>query len=142
MRPGELLLLQTACEGIIMDFQFTQDQEDFRERFRAFIRDEVPAELIERIQSDPDGSASEAGREFKQLLGKAGWLGVSWPTEYGGQGMPLINQFILTEELGYHGLPYGGLSLTSVGPTIWRVGTEDQKQEPLVLGNHTRAPSP
>ena len=47
MRPGELLLLQTACEGIIMDFQFTQDQEDFRERFRAFIRDEVPPELIQ-----------------------------------------------------------------------------------------------
>ena len=114
-----------------MDFQFTQEQKGFRERFRAFIRDEVPAELVERIQSDPDGSASEAGREFKQLLGKAGWLGVSWPTEYGGQGMPLINQFILTEELGYHGLPYGGLSLTSVGPTIWRVGTEEQKQEHL-----------
>jgi alkylation response protein AidB-like acyl-CoA dehydrogenase len=98
---------------------------------RAFIRDEVPPELIEQIQSAPDGSASEAGREFKRLLGQKGLLGVSWPTEYGGGGKPLVHQFILTEELGYHGLPYGGLSLTSVGPTLFRAGTDEQRQEYL-----------
>ncbi|MCH8110129.1 MAG: acyl-CoA dehydrogenase family protein, partial [Chloroflexi bacterium] len=114
-----------------MDYQFTPEQEEFREQVRAFIRDEVPKEIIEQIQSAPDGAASEAGREFKRLLGKKGLLGISWPTEYGGAGKPLIHQFILTEELGYHGLPYGGLSLTSVGPTLFRAGTDEQKQEYL-----------
>ena len=114
-----------------MDYQFTPEQEEFREQVRAFVRDEVPKEIIEQIQSAPDGAASEAGREFKRLLGKKGLLGISWPTEYGGAGKPLIHQFILTEELGYHGLPYGGLSLTSVGPTLFRAGTDEQKQEYL-----------
>ena len=114
-----------------MDYQFTPEQEEFREQVRAFVRDEVPKEIIEQIQSAPDGAASEAGREFKRLLGQKGLLGISWPTEYGGAGKPLIHQFILTEELGYHGLPYGGLSLTSVGPTLFRAGTDEQKQEYL-----------
>ena len=114
-----------------MDYQFTPEQEEFREQVRTFIRDEVPKEIIEQIQSAPDGAATEAGMEFKRLLGQKGLLGISWPTEYGGAGKPLIHQFILTEELGYHGLPFGGLSLTSVGPTLFRAGTDEQKQEYL-----------
>ena len=114
-----------------MDFRFTPEQEQFREHVRAFIRDEVPAEMIAEIQGAADGAASEAGREFKLLLGQKGLLGISWPKEYGGGGKPLLYQFILTEELGYHGLPYGGLSLTSVGPTLFRAGTEEQRQQYL-----------
>ena len=114
-----------------MDFRFTPEQEQFREHVRAFIRDEVPAEMIAEIQGAADGSASDAGREFKRLLGQKGLLGISWPREYGGGGKPLLYQFILTEELGYHGLPYGGLSLTSVGPTLFRAGTEEQRQQYL-----------
>ncbi len=114
-----------------MDFRFTPEQEQFREHVRAFIRDEVPPEMIAEIQAAADGSASEAGREFKRLLGQKGLLGISWPEEYGGGGKPLLYQFILTEELGYHGLPYGGLSLTSVGPTLFRAGTEEQRQQYL-----------
>ena len=114
-----------------MDFRFTPEQEQFREHVRAFIRDEVPPEMIAEIQAAADGSASDAGREFKRLLGQKGLLGISWPEEYGGGGKPLLYQFILTEELGYHGLPYGGLSLTSVGPTLFRAGTEEQRQQYL-----------
>ncbi len=114
-----------------MDFRFSPEQEQFREHVRAFIRDEVPAEMIAEIQAAADGSASEAGREFKRLLGRKGLLGISWPEEYGGGGKSLLHQFILTEELGYHGLPYGGLSLTSVGPTLFRAGTEEQRRQYL-----------
>ena len=114
-----------------MDFRFTPEQEQFREHVRAFIRDEVPPEMVAEIQAAADGSASDAGREFKRLLGQKGLLGISWPEEYGGGGKPLLYQFILTEELGYHGLPYGGLSLTSVGPTLFRAGTEGQRQQYL-----------
>lgn len=114
-----------------MDFQFTPEQEAFRAEVRAFIREKTPPALLERIRGESDSEASASSKEFRHLLAQKGWLGISWPKEYGGMGKPGIFQYILVEELGYYGLPAAGLSLTSVGPTIWRVGTEEQKREYL-----------
>lgn len=113
-----------------MDFSFTSEQEQFREKVRAFIRG-VSAELLQRLRNAGEGGDPALGREFRRLLSKEGLLGISWPAEYGGAGRPLIYQYILTEELSYNGLPGGSLTLTSVAPVLWRVGTEEQKQQYL-----------
>ncbi len=118
-----------------MDFAFTPEQEEFVQEVRTFIRERVPAALLKRLRGGPESGGGDdyqaAAREFKQLLYKAGLLGVNWPPEYGGRGAPHIFQYFLAEELSYQDLPGAGLTLTSVAPMIWRAGTEEQKKQYL-----------
>ena len=60
----------------------------------------------------------------------AGWVGISWPKEYGGRGASLIQQIIYNEEMAGAGAPplVNGLGIMLVGPTLIHWGTEEQKQ--------------
>jgi alkylation response protein AidB-like acyl-CoA dehydrogenase len=60
-------------------------------------------------------------------MGADGWLGVGWPKEYGGQGRPPTDQFILFDEVQRAGAPFPFVTVNTVGPTIMRFGTEAQK---------------
>jgi hypothetical protein len=68
-------------------------------------------------------------RAFVRKLGEKGWYALSWPKEYGGQGRPFIDQFILHEELLRNLAPAGGTGLTIVGPVVMAHGAEEQKRE-------------
>ena len=63
-----------------------------------------------------------------RTIGKDGWLGIGWPTEYGGQGRPATDQFIFFDETRRAGAPFPFVTVNTVGPTIMRFGTEEQKQ--------------
>ena len=52
-----------------------------------------------------------------------------WPKEYGGLGRSAIDQWIFVDELESAGAPMLPLTVTSVAPTIMRIGSEEQKQE-------------
>ena len=71
----------------------------------------------------------EHGRRFLQRLGADGWLGISWPVEYGGQGRTPIEQWLFCEELYNRRLPNGLLTLNSIGPTLMLIGSDQQKAE-------------
>ena len=60
-------------------------------------------------------------------IGKDGWLGIGWPTEFGGQGRPATDQFIFFDETRRAGAPFPFVTINTVGPTIMRFGTEEQK---------------
>ena len=60
-------------------------------------------------------------------MGKDGWLGIGWPTEFGGQGRPATDQFIFFDETRRAGAPFPFVTINTVGPTIMRYGTEAQK---------------
>jgi alkylation response protein AidB-like acyl-CoA dehydrogenase len=60
-------------------------------------------------------------------LGKDGWLALGWPPEYGGQGRPMLDQLVFTDEAAVAGVPVPFLTVNTVGPTIMRYGTEEQK---------------
>src|SRR6202035_499354 len=60
-------------------------------------------------------------------VGKDGWLGIGWPTEFGGQGRPATDQFIFFDETRRAGSPFPFVTINTVGPTIMRYGTEAQK---------------
>jgi len=62
-------------------------------------------------------------------MGRDGWLGIGWPKEYGGQGRTPMEQHIFFEITEYEELRLPILGLNTVGPTIMRVGTEEQKKE-------------
>ncbi len=62
-------------------------------------------------------------------MGDRGWLAVSWPKEYGGQGRPLLDQFLVEEEMALHGAPASdALGRVIIGPMILAFGTEEQKR--------------
>jgi len=73
----------------------------------------------------------EHGRRFLRQLARDGWLGVSWPTEYGGQGRSEIEHWLFAEELYNRRLPNGLLTLNVIGPTLMLMGSPEQKAQYL-----------
>ena len=61
---------------------------------------------------------------------KGGWVGVSWPREYGGRGATLEQQVVYNEELARSNAPslVNGLGIMLVGPTLMHWGSEEQKK--------------
>jgi alkylation response protein AidB-like acyl-CoA dehydrogenase len=61
-------------------------------------------------------------------MGRDNWLAVSWPAEYGGRGLSLMDQFIFFEEAHRVDAPVPFLTVNTVGQTILQFGTDEQKQ--------------
>jgi len=110
-----------------MDFGYTEEEERFRERLAEFL-DENLTEEIARQNWEDKGVGAEA-RTFSGKLAANGFLGMSWPKEYGGQGQAPTYDFILLDELGKRWGCHVPLDVgyTMVGPTILRRGREEMK---------------
>jgi 3-oxocholest-4-en-26-oyl-CoA dehydrogenase alpha subunit len=108
-----------------MDFRFTLEQEAFRQDMRAFLKQECP----EPPAIPEDGWIIGFDKAFSQKLGARGWIGLTWPREYGGQGRSYLDRLILTEELLRHGAPVAAhwIGDRQMGPSILRYGTPEQK---------------
>lgn len=110
-----------------MDFGFTKEEDAFRQEIREFLSTELDPDYKGRTPLD------RFSREFTRKLAKKGWLGVGWPKEYGGLGRPHTEQLVYSEEMMYSSAPAGAhiLAQNMVGPSLVRVGTEEQKKEYL-----------
>ncbi|SOD72114.1 hypothetical protein SAMN05892883_1546 [Jatrophihabitans sp. GAS493] len=94
--------------------------------------DSLDPELISATRAeniDDPMQPRENGRRFLKQIASDGWLGISWPVEYGGQGRTAIEQWLFAEELYDRRLPNGLLTLNSIGPTLMLLGSADQKAE-------------
>ncbi len=80
--------------------------------------------LADEAALDPESSYTRSIRR----MGQDGWLGLGWPSEFGGQGRGPIDQMIFVEESHWAGVPLPLLTLNSVGPTLMSLGTEEQKE--------------
>ncbi|MDO3397847.1 acyl-CoA dehydrogenase family protein [Nocardioides sp. SOB44] len=100
-------------------------REELREYFSALVTPEVRAGL-----SAATGEFGEAGvyKDVIRRLGSDGWLGIGWPAEYGGQTRSMVDQLIFTDVAADFGVPIPYLTLNTVGPTIMRYGTQEQKE--------------
>ncbi len=96
-----------------MEFRFSAEDEAFRQEVRAFIRAELP-----KVRE---------GESFTKKLAAKGWLTMSWPPEYGGQGAPHLRQLVYNEEMAYHRAPGQTMGADRVGPTLILFGTAEQK---------------
>ncbi len=67
-------------------------------------------------------------KEVIRQIGTDGWLGIGWPKEYGGQARSMVEQLIFTDAAAVAGVPIPYLTLNTVGPTIMRFGTDEQKE--------------
>jgi 3-oxocholest-4-en-26-oyl-CoA dehydrogenase alpha subunit len=112
-----------------MDFGYTHEEEQFRSRLQTFLDKELTEEIARQNWEDK-GVGPEA-REFSRKLAFNGFLGMSWPKEYGGKGLSPTYDFILLDELGKRWGAHVPLDIgyTMVGPTILRRGSEPLKRE-------------
>jgi alkylation response protein AidB-like acyl-CoA dehydrogenase len=114
-----------------MDFQLTPEQQEFERKIKQYFQDNVTLELEQEIDVLPEGDGPLC-RQFIKQLGNDGWMGIGWPKEYGGHGLSAIEQYIFFDlALGYYHIPIPMLALMTVGPTIMKVGSEEQKERLL-----------
>ncbi|SDZ07352.1 hypothetical protein SAMN05421504_10956 [Amycolatopsis xylanica] len=111
-----------------MRIDYTPEQQKLRDELRSYFAGLMTPERREALGS---GRAEYGdGLVYKQIvrdLGRDGWLAIGWPEEYGGQARPLFDQLIFTDEAAAAGVPVPFLTVNTVGPTIMRFGTEEQK---------------
>jgi alkylation response protein AidB-like acyl-CoA dehydrogenase len=111
-----------------MRIALTPEQEQLRSDLREYFAELVTPERRAALSS-ASGEFGEIGvyKEVIRQLGTDGWLGIGWPKEYGGQARPTIEQLIFTDVAAVAGVPIPYLTLNTVGPTIMRFGTDEQK---------------
>lgn len=118
-----------------MDIFFTSEQEAYRERFRLWLSGALPGDVESRRLSGPLDEDAEVAyqADWERTLYRAGYSGITWPTAYGGQGLSIIEHFLVMEELGRCAAPEGinSIGRELAGPIILAVGTEEQKREYL-----------
>ncbi len=107
-----------------MHLALTPDQEALRVELRDYF-----VRLVAEVEASP--SDEPAYTRYVRHLGRDGWLGLGWPTDYGGQGRGPVDQMIFVEESHWAGVPLPLLTLTSVGPTLMALGAEEQKRRIL-----------
>jgi alkylation response protein AidB-like acyl-CoA dehydrogenase len=100
-------------------------KEELQGYFSALVTPEVKSGL-----SSATGEFGEAGvyKGVIKQLGTDGWLGIGWPEEWGGQARSMVDQLVFTDVAADYGVPIPYLTLNTVGPTIMRYGTDEQKQ--------------
>ena len=109
-----------------MDFGYTPEQEAFRQDVLRFIAEYVTSEVREEIQGAGEGRRGPLVQELHKRIADEGWIGISWPKEYGGQDGSRIDQYIVEEEFSRIGIAVGGAG--SGAPAILVAGTEEQKR--------------
>src|SRR2546425_10733058 len=120
-----------------MDFEYSPVQHAFYREFRDWLAANLPADLClddpadDRVASDRE--TFERRRAWQKTMHAAGWVGISWPKEYGGRGAGLIERIIWEEEYAAARAPVlpGSMGLNLVGPTIIHWGTDAQKRRHL-----------
>jgi 3-oxocholest-4-en-26-oyl-CoA dehydrogenase alpha subunit len=112
-----------------MHIGFTAEQEQLRQRLRDYFAELMTPELRTALASSSgEYGDGDAYKQVVRQLGRDGWLAIGWPAEYGGQDRSVLDQLIFTDEAAIAGVPVPFLTINTVGPTIMRFGTPEQKQ--------------
>jgi len=112
-----------------MLIDYTPEQRKLRDELRSyFARVITPEVLAENLGTE--GGGPLYARALRQM-GADGWLGVGWPKEYGGLERSAIDQYIFFDEVQRTGFPIPFLTLCTVGPTLIKFGTSEQKAKML-----------
>ena len=111
-----------------MFISYTPEQEALRRELRTYFATLMTPERRAALQSGGDYGDGATYKEVVKQMGTDGWLTLGWPVEYGGKGGSALDQLIFTDEAAIAGAPVPFLTINTVGPTIMRYGTEEQKQ--------------
>lgn len=116
-----------------MDFNYTPEENQFRKEVRAWFQKNRPRRWTRGRDAGGDDEEWNRLVEWHRRLYAGGWIGLSWPKEYGGRGATLMEQIIFNQELGRLKLPPGCnvLGVMMAGPAIMHWGAEEQKKQHL-----------
>ncbi|MGZ6951101.1 MAG: acyl-CoA dehydrogenase family protein [Acidimicrobiia bacterium] len=111
-----------------MEFAWTPEQVALRERAA-----EVAAAAVARYGRHNDSWINGYSKEFARELAAEGWIGMTWPVEFGGGGRPPIERLIVGEELIAAGAPIAAMWFADrqMGPSLIAYGRPDQQAEYL-----------
>ncbi len=119
-----------------MEFGWTTEQDELREQAR-----EVATSAVARYGRHNDSWINGYSKEFAKELAALGWIGLTWPTEFGGQGRPAIDRLIVGEELISAGAPIAAMWFADrqMGPSLIAYGRPDQQEAflPGILSGET-----
>jgi len=104
------------------------EAEALRLEVRRFIEAELPADYLRNSDFNAGDSA-----ELSRKLGQQGWIGMTWPKQYGGGERSFLERYVVTEELLAAGAPVGAhwIADRQSGPQFLKFGTETQRQKYL-----------
>ena len=112
-----------------MKYQFTAEEQDFRQEVKDFLAKEWADDTF-AVEGSEEWWDEE--KTMRKKLADQGWLALSWPKEYGGGGATHMQQAIFTDEWSYAYAPgRDGEGIGYIGPAIMVHGTEEQKKQHL-----------
>ena len=121
-----------------MDFEFTPEQLEFVKDVEQFLDDNYDPEVFDVTRENMAQIVdTPKRRQFMAKLGEKGWLGITWPEEYGGKDGDGVYEYLLNEALAARGGPQIGKGVGIIGKTIISHGSETLKAEflPKILKN-------
>ena len=115
-----------------MHIALSPEQEALRTELREYFADLVTPEVRSALSmSTGEFGDTDVYKGIIRQIGHDGWLGIGWPQEFGGQDRSMVDQLIFSDAAAVAGVPIPYLTLNTVGPTIMRYGTAEQKAELL-----------
>jgi alkylation response protein AidB-like acyl-CoA dehydrogenase len=111
-----------------MHIDLTPEQKALRQTLRSYFEKLMTPERTSGTRGMEGGSVY---RDTIRQIGKDGWLGVGWPKEFGGGGLTMVEQMIFLEEQRRANAPFPFVTVSTVGPALMELGTQEQKAEYL-----------
>ena len=109
-----------------MDYDDSPEEAEFRAGLRAWLTEHAPPPPPPLWETD---ATHEYKTKWMTDLYDGGWVGLSWPVEYGGRGLSPLYEAILNEELGAAGVPNAAGSVSFLGRALIEYGTERQCED-------------
>ena len=101
-----------------MDLNFSKEDLEFRDEVRAFLENEYPKHIREKMHNGDELTRDEVV-EWHKCIAKKGWMGHSWPVEHGGTGWDDMQRYIFSSECASAGAPSPtAMGLHMVGPVL------------------------
>jgi alkylation response protein AidB-like acyl-CoA dehydrogenase len=114
-----------------MDLNFTPEEQAFRQQIRSWVADNLPKDISHKVHNALRLSKDDLQR-WAKILGKQGWHGWAWPTQFGGPGWNAIQRHLFEEECALAGaprvVPFGPVM---VAPVIMAFGSREQQKRHL-----------
>jgi alkylation response protein AidB-like acyl-CoA dehydrogenase len=111
-----------------MDLNYSPEEMAFREKIRAWLHENLPADVRTKVVNHQELDKSDHVR-WQKILARQGWAAPEWPQEWGGTNWTVVQRYIFEEECGYAGCPFRvPTGLLMCGPVLLRFGTDEQKR--------------
>src|SRR4051794_32397489 len=117
----------------VLEFSPVASPSAETEALRQEVRDFLAIELRDRTPQQRSMSWSGVDPAFSRKMGQLGWLGMTWPRQYGGHERSALERYVVLEEMLAAGAPVGfhWIAERQSGPNLLRFGTEAQRRDIL-----------